>query len=130
MLLNICINYKKRLNLSYDKVSNMVQLTTQERIFVVRLKEKNVPIAEIQHRFIQRFNRPPPTNKTILRNYEKNLTWGTSLNLNEHNSGRRHKTRTAQNISAVHRILLNNPKSTSVRRNVLQLPKSSFNEIV
>ena len=52
------------------------------------------------------------------------------MNRNEHNSGRRRTTRTAQNIAAVHRILLNNPKSTSVRRNVLQLPKSSFNKIV
>ena len=99
----------------------MVQLTTQERIFVVRLKEKNVPIAEIQYRFTQRFNRPPPTNKTILRNHEKYLTGGTSLNRNEHNSGRR-RTKHVQ-----HKILRQFTESYLIILNLRQYEEMFFN---
>ena len=106
-----------------------MQLTTEERIFVVTAKLRNVSVINIQREFRERFGREPPCKTTILRNCEKYRLWGTSLNRNAFNSGRRRTTRNNPNIQPVRNVIENNVGPISARRNGLGLPKSIFNEI-
>ena len=68
----------------------MVQLTIEQRVFVVLHYTKTQSIAAVQNAFLERFpDRNPPCKTTILRNFQKYSNAGTSLNLNKGNSGRR-----------------------------------------
>ena len=75
-------------------------------------------------------DREAPTKMNIWKNVRKYGEHGTSLNRNEHNSGRRRTGRTVQNINAVQEALEQNPTGISCRRNGLGLPSACFNRIV
>ena len=92
----------------------MVQLTIEQRVFVVLHYTKTQSIAAVQNAFLERFpDRNPPCKTTILRNFQKYSNAGTSLNLNKGNSGRRRTTRTEENIAE-------NPR-VSARRNPIDI---------
>jgi len=107
----------------------MVQLTAQQRIFIVQLKMQGLSKAEISQRFLQQFNRRPPCKKTLNRNVNKYLQWGTSLNRNKMNSGRLRTVVIPDNIENVRRIVQTFPTNTSSRRNGSGLSQSAFNRI-
>ena len=100
---------------------NMVQLTIEQRVFVVLHYTKTQSIAAVQ-------NANPPCKTTILLNFQKYSNAGTSLNLNKGNSGRRRTTRTEENIAAIRALLEENPR-VSARRNPIDISSSSFNRI-
>ena len=111
-----------------------MQLTIEQRIFVVKKYHETRSLNEVKTAFQVNFpNRNPPSNSTIQRNVRKYNTEGTSKNLNKDRSGRRRTTRDAQAINNV-RLLLQgqqpqqHPRITC-RRNPLAIPKSSFNRI-
>ena len=107
----------------------MVQLTIEQRDFVVLHYTKTQSIAAVQNAFLERFpDRNPPCKTTILRNFQKYSNAGTSLNLNKGNSGRRRTTRTEENIAAIRALLEENPR-VSARRNPIDISSSSFNRI-
>ena len=107
-----------------------MQLTDEQRIFIVDkyLELSNYPA--VINEFRQRFpNRPAPSKSTIKRNVHKFRTTGSIKNQNEYRSGRLRTTRTPENIERIRQAILENP-SISSRRNGLQLPKSAFSEII
>ena len=107
----------------------MVQLTIEQRVFIVLHYTKTQSIAAVQNAFLERFpDRNPPCKTTILRNFQKYSNAGTSLNLNKGNSGRRRTTRTEENIAAI-RALLEENQRVSARRNPIDIYSSSFNRI-
>ena len=84
----------------------MVQLTTEQRLFIVLHYTQTQNTTTVQNAFRARFpDRDPPHKTTILRNVRKYSSQGTSLNLNKGNSGRRKTARTQQNIAAVFHLL-------------------------
>ena len=88
----------------------MVQLTTEQIIFIVINYTRTQSTTEVRNAFQQRFpDRNPPSPSTILSNVRKYSNAGKSLNLNKGNSGRRRTIRTAQNIDAVRYLLQQNP---------------------
>lgn len=110
----------------------MVQLTIEQRIFIVSKYEETKSYLTVQKLFREKFpDREPPYKATIWKNVAKYRKNGTSLNLNKTNSGRRRTARTQENIEAV-RKLLNESKPGDVitaRKNPLGLSKSTFNSI-
>lgn len=106
-----------------------MQLTDEQRIFVVEVYFATRSIVEIQNRFRQRFqNRQPPTKRSIKKLVKKFQERGTVENQNAGRSGRLRTTRTGANIDRVRVAIEANPL-VSARRNGLRIPKSSFNEI-
>ena len=107
----------------------MVQLTIEQRVFVVLHYTKTQSIAAVQNAFLERFpDRNPPCKTTILRTF-KNIQMPAqvlTLNLNKGNSGRRRTTRTEENIAAIRALLEENPR-VSARRNPIDISSSSFN---
>ena len=109
----------------------MVQLTVEQRVFVVKTFYSTRSYVEVRRLFQQQFpDRLPPTDMTIYRNVNKYSQHGTSLNRNSGNSGRPRSARTIENIDRVQEVLEEDPRSVSCRRNGLGLGKSSFNRIV
>ena len=107
----------------------MVQLTPEQRVFVVLNYTRTQSTTQVRNAFRERFpNRNPPAASTILENVRKYENSGTSLNLNKSNSGRRRTTRTAENIDAVRDLLQENPHM-SARRNPIPISRASFNRI-
>ena len=107
----------------------MVQLTPEQRVFVVLNYTRTQSTTQVRNAFRERFpNRNPPAASTILENVRKYENSGTSLNLNKGNSGRRRTTRTAENIDAVRDLLQENPHM-SARRNPIPISRASFNRI-
>ena len=107
----------------------MVQLTAEQRVFVVLNYTRTQSTTQVRNAFRERFpNRNPPAASTILENVRKYENSGTSLNLNKGNSGRRRTTRTAENIDAVRDLLQENPHM-SARRNPIPISRASFNRI-
>ena len=108
----------------------MVQLTTDQRVFVVTKFLESKSLQETQLAFAEAFpDREPPAKKTIWKNVQKSREHGTSLNRNKGHSGRRRTVRTEDTIAAVQRHLQEHPRGTSCRRNGLGLSHSSFNRI-
>ena len=106
-----------------------MQLTTQQRIYVVTEFTRTNSITSVQRSFAAVFpGRRPPTDKTIKKLMQKFQDRGTVENQNAGRSGRRRSTWTPQNIDLIEQALLNNPR-LSARRNGLGIPKSTFNEI-
>ena len=67
-----------------------VQLSTEQRIFVVRAYFETHSFVEVQQLFRERFPwREPPVKKTMWANVRTYEQHGTSLNRNDYNSGRR-----------------------------------------
>ena len=104
----------------------MVQLTTEQRVFVVTQFTLISNVTAVQNRFP---DRNPPVRNTILKNVRKYQNTGTSLNRNKSNSGRRRTARNEANIAAVRELLEETPRGVSARRNAVAILKSSFNRI-
>jgi hypothetical protein len=80
----------------------MVQLTTEQRIFIVLHYNTTHSLVSVQNAFRERFpDRNPPAHTTILKNVRKYNIHGTSLNRNKTNSGRPKTARSEVNIEAV-----------------------------
>lgn len=108
----------------------MVQLTTEQRVFVVSIYLETKSFLAVKDAFRRRFpERNCPCNSTIRKNVEKYRQHGTSLNLNKQFSGRRKSVRTPENIEMVRDHLQENPQ-VSVRRNGLGLHRSSLHRII
>ena len=109
----------------------MVQLTKEQRIFVVRAYFETHSFVEVQQLFRERFpGRESPVKKTIWANVRKYEQHGTSLNRNAYNSGRRRTGRSLVNINAVQEAIEVNPTVIRCRHNGLGLPSACFNRIV
>ena len=103
----------------------MVQLTTQKRIWIC------IQMARLQNAAaVQQWPGIVPSRPTIIRrNFRKNRSHGTSLNVNIGRSERTKTARTAVNIRRIPRSL-NRNVNTSSRQNGLAIPKSSFSRII
>ena len=98
----------------------MVQLTVEQRVFIVQHLFKTESFEQVRHLFRERFpDREPPTTMTIWRNVKKYTTTGTSLNRNSVTSGRPRSGRSQENIDRVQDLLENNPRGITCRRNGL-----------
>ena len=66
-----------------------MQLTVEQRVFVVKHYFETKSYVEVRRLFQIAFpSRPPPTDMTIYRNVKKYSETGTSLNRNSVSSGR------------------------------------------
>lgn len=75
-----------------------MQLTKEQRVFVVTNFIKTGSIKQVQDSFEQRFpGRHPPSKPTIWKNVRKYQHEGTCLNLNKERSGRMRTIRTTEN---------------------------------
>lgn len=107
----------------------MVQLSTEQRIFIVLQYSQTQNTTDVQNAFRARFpERPAPHKTTILKNVRKYSREGTSLNCNKGNSGRRRTTRSEENIADVRALLEENPH-VSARHNPIQISRAGFNRI-
>ena len=107
----------------------MVNLTTEQRVLVVRKHYETGSYIEVQEAFRGRFpDRDPPVKATRWKNVTKYERSGTSLNLNKGNSGRRRTATSVQNVDVV-RVLLENNPNINARRNDSGLSRASFNRI-
>ena len=80
----------------------MVQLTTEQRVFVVKKFLETKSLLTTQDVFHEKFrNRPTPAKKTIWANVKKYENCGTSHNRNKGNSGRHRTARSAENIESI-----------------------------
>ena len=96
----------------------MVQLTTEQRVFVVTQFTLIPNVTAVQNAFRIRFpDRNPLVRNTILKNVRKYQNIGTSLNRNKSNSGRRRTARNEANTAAVRKLLEETPRGLSARRN-------------
>ena len=109
----------------------MVQLTKEQRVFVVSRYLETKSYQAVRVDFQQRFpGRAMPCKSTIDRNVKKYLEHGTSLNLNRQFSGRRRTARSGQNIADVREEMLANPRNFSLRRNNLNLSRCTIQRII
>ena len=100
------------------QVVTMVQLTAEQRIFVVMKFHETRSLQATQDAFGEAFpDREPPAKKTIWANVRKYEAHGTSLNRNKGRSGRPRTARSQENITAVRQQLIDHPQETSARRN-------------
>ena len=107
-----------------------MQLSKEQRVFVVTSYLRTGSFKLVQQDFEQRFpKRALTTKKTIWTNVNKFKTEGKTSNLNRERSGCRRTERTRENINRVREKLIENPK-ISKRRNGLDISKSTFNRIV
>ena len=82
-----------KLLISHTTSTKMVQLTTEQRAFIVQIYIQSQSIVVAQNTFRERFlDRNLPVKSTILNNVRKYLNAGTSLNLNKGRSGRQRTT--------------------------------------
>ena len=80
----------------------MVQLATEQRVFIVTNYMRNQSTTGVRNAFQQRFpDRNPPSPSTILSNVRKYLNEGTNLNHNKDYSCRRRTIQTVQIIEVV-----------------------------
>ena len=108
-----------------------MQLTTEQRVFLVHEYFRTRSLQDVANAFAERFpNRAPPAKSTIWKNIRKYLNEGTSLNLNQGRSGRLRTARIPQNIEEVRQQLETNPANISGRRNGLGLSQTAFRRIV
>ena len=121
--------FKLSLNITCKK-DNMGQFTAEQRTFIVLHYNRTQSLAAVQNAFRERFpDRNPPTKTTILKNFRKYCNHGTSLNRNKNNSGRPRTARSPENIAAVRRLLEQNPRDMSARRNPIEISPAGFNRI-
>lgn len=112
------------------KADSKMQLTNEQRAFIVKRYFETKSYLEVQESFRQRFpDRNPPSKSTIQRNVAKYTREGTSQNLNKGHSGRLRTTRSQVNVNMVRALLEEQPRGVSCRRNPLNLPKTAFNRI-
>ena len=107
-----------RLSESIRTSLNMVQLTTEQRTFIIKTFYETNSFQQTRVAFGERFpDRRLPEITTISANVRKFEVHGTSLNQNKGNSRRRRSGRSDINIEAVRQQLLEHPTGTSARRN-------------
>lgn len=107
-----------------------MQLTVEQRVFVVTKYHETKSYIAVREAFRQRFpGRAAPCKKTIHKNVQKYQQNGTSLNMNKGHSGRRRSSRTPQNVNLVRNTLVANPR-VSIRRNGVPVTRSTFQRIV
>ena len=106
-----------------------MQLTTEQRIFIVETYHETRSFPQVTQRFRLAFpQRNPPTIANMRKTIQRFQRLGTVLNQNTVNSGRSRTARTARNVNLVEQALINNPHVSS-RRNGLGLSRSTFNRI-
>ena len=106
-----------------------MQLSIEQRTFIVEVFFASNDIATVRNRFRERFHdRQPPCINSIKKIVKKFQQHGTVENLNALKSGRNRTIRIGEVIDRVEDALHNNPQMSS-RRNGLGLSKSSFNNI-
>ena len=128
-LLCHCTLLKSQGGVSFPQNRKM-QLTTEQRVFVVTEWLRTGSLQQVSEAFGQRFpDRAIPAKSTLWKNIRKYQREGTSLNLNKGRSGRRRTARTDENIRAVRELLQRDPH-VSVRRNGLGIRPTSFHNIV
>ena len=111
-------------------MQNMVQLTVEQRTFLVKNFFETGSLEVTRQRFVECFPvQRLPALKTIWANVRKFSAHGTTLNRNKGNSGRHRTGRLEANIKAVRVRLAENPTGTSAKRNGLGLPSATFNRI-
>ena len=94
----------------------MVQLTIEQRVFIVLHYTQTQNTTAEQNTFRARFpDRDPPHKTTILWKVRKYSSQGASLNINKGNSGRRRTARTEQHIAALRTLLEQNRRDVSAR---------------
>lgn len=119
-----CMPQKK-----FIPTANMVQLTTQQRTFVVKTYHETRSFIAVQNAFRDHFpERQVPTKMTIWKNVRKYEEHGTSLNRNKGHSGHRRTGRSEEHINVVREAIEGNP-TLSTRRNDTGLPRATFNRI-
>lgn len=107
----------------------MVQLTIEQRVFLVTRYQETRSFVEVQDAFRVQFpERQPPTKRAIWYNVRKYADHGTSLNRNKGHSGHRRTGRSAENIQVVREAIQANPR-ISTRRNDTGIPRATFNRI-
>ena len=80
----------------------MVQLTPEQRVFVVKMYFQTEKYTEVRRLSQERYpERPPPNKTTIWKNVNKYLQNATSLNMNKDQSGRKRTGRCQENIDIV-----------------------------
>ena len=68
----------------------MVQLSVDQRVFVIKTFFETRILLQVQRLFRERFpGREPPNKTTIWKNVKKYSEHGTSLNMNAKRSGRK-----------------------------------------
>ena len=88
-----------------------MQLTTEQRVFVVTEWMRTGSLQQVADEFAERFpDRAVPAKSTIWKNIRKYRREGTSLNLNKGRSGRRRTARSNENIRAVCELLQRDPQ--------------------
>ena len=108
-----------------------MQLTTEQRIFIVKKYYETKSYVNVRRAFQERFSgRNPPANRSIQENMRKYEQEGTSLNINKGRIGRRRAVRTPEAINEVTDLLNNQAREISCRRNPTDLKKSTFHNIV
>ena len=111
------------------RLTKMVQLTDEQRTFVVKTYYETKSYIAVQQAFRVRFpNREPPTGANVHKNVQKYELKGTSPNLNKEASGRPRTGRSQQNIQLVRDAIEEDP-TVSARRNGTGLPSATFNRI-
>ena len=80
----------------------MPQFTVDQRTFLIENCFKTQSINKVIRLFEGRFpDRNPPSASTVWRNVNKYRQYGTSVNRNRENSGRKRTGRSEENIQAV-----------------------------
>ena len=109
----------------------MVYLSVEKQLFLVRTYFETHSFAEMSCLFGEHFPGTEPPNKiTIFRNVEKYLDHGTSLNVCSKKSGCQKTGWSQENIDLVQEALEENPTTITSPVNSLELPKSTFQQIV
>ena len=113
------------------KTVMMRQLTTEQRVFVVKHWFITRSVEQVRLLFRERFpDRAPPTRMAIWKNVKKYSEHGTSLNRISGHPGRPRTGRSPVNIDGVQELLADNPRGVSSRRNGLGISQPSFIRIV
>jgi len=83
-----------------------MQLTNEQRAFVVKRYFETKSFVAVKESFQQRFpGRNSPSKSTIQRNVENYTREGTNHNLNKRRSGRLRTARNQENVNAVRALL-------------------------
>jgi hypothetical protein len=107
-----------------------MQLTREQRIFIVLEFKETKSCEKVRRAFIEKFPlRSSPNKKTVYKTVSKFDEHGSILNRNKGNSGRKITKRTEANVAFVRQLITENPHC-SVRRNGSGLTKTTFHKIL
>ena len=107
------------------------QITTEQRVFIVKHWFITRSIEQVRLLFRERFpDREPPTRMAIWKNVKNTPNMGSRLNRNSGHPGRPRTGRSQENIDRVQELLGDNPRGVSSCRNGLGISQSSFVRIL